>query len=372
MKELKLLGNMQKEKIDENSHIQRNRKMTQEPPKPSDLIKYPANEAPPVIKAAPKPPLTVGGPVRGLIPQSIEEAARLCAAMAASGMVPESIQGKDLDETKARALMVVLSGMELGVPPMSAMTGFYIVNLKCTIYGDVALGVVQASDKYEWHTETMTGQPGQDDWGYICTFKRKGIDQPFIGRFTWANAKTAGLQGKRGPWTNYPQRQLQMRARSFAMRDGFSDVLKGMSITEEAQDITPKEVVKQDITTQADDFATAAIAHNPAATVDFSTLQEKEKALVAENLAVQQSAPYSVAQTMPVETAASQAALAPENPDFNKIDAELHAATTVEEVEAAFDEGGRNAAALSKMPVPLWNKLRDVWAERKDELVRVK
>ena len=51
------------------------------------------------------------------------------------------------------------------------------------------------------------------------------------------DAKRAGLLGKKGPWTEYPQRMLQMRARSWALRDGFADVLKGLSVREEAQDI---------------------------------------------------------------------------------------------------------------------------------------
>ncbi len=223
--------------------------------------------------AAPKPNLTVGGPVRGLIPQTIEEAARLAAAMTASIMVPESIQGTTAEETRSRCLMVILSGMELGVPPMAAMTGFYIVNNRVTIYGDVALATVQASEKYESHHETIVGKEGTPEWTAICTIKRRGVDEPFVRKFSWADAKTAGLIGKRGPWTNYPQRQLQMRARSWALRDGFSDVLKGMGIAEEVGDIPQKEVVKQDISTQADDFAVKAIGA-PVPEAPKTTVQE--------------------------------------------------------------------------------------------------
>lgn len=325
----------------------------------------------PALPQAPKPNLAVGGPVRGLIPQTIEEAARLCAAMTASKMVPESIQGENADETRSRCLMVILSGMELGVPPMAAMTGFYIVNNRVTIYGDVALATVQSSDKYDGHEETLTGNPGSPEWKATCTIRRKdgkGGCISFTRSFSWADAKTAGLIGKRGPWTSYPQRQLQMRARSWALRDGFSDVLKGMGIAEEVGDIEPKEVIKQDVTTQADDFAVAAIASQPAAKVDFSTLQQKEKALVAENLAVQRAVGDPVAQAAPVETVASQAALAPAKPDLDRIEAELRAAATPSEVDALFDEQGPNGPALSKMSVPEWNRLREVWQERKEAL----
>ncbi|MFX6330765.1 transcriptional regulator, partial [Acinetobacter baumannii] len=52
-----------------------------------------------------------------------------------------------------------------------------------------------------------------------------------------AEAKTAGLLNKSGPWTQYPKRMKKMRARAFALRDKFSDVLKGIPIAEEVMDI---------------------------------------------------------------------------------------------------------------------------------------
>ena len=44
------------------------------------------------------------------------------------------------------------------------------------------------------------------------------------------------VAGKQGPWTQYPKRMRQMRARAFALRDVFADILKGMPIAEELQD----------------------------------------------------------------------------------------------------------------------------------------
>ena len=58
--------------------------------------------------------------------------------------------------------------------------------------------------------------------------------------------KKAGLWGKAGPWSQYPKRMLQMRARSFALRDKFADALSGLLMAEEVQDysttvdVTPK------------------------------------------------------------------------------------------------------------------------------------
>src|SRR5690606_41914131 len=52
-----------------------------------------------------------------------------------------------------------------------------------------------------------------------------------------ADAKTAGLVGKQGPWSQYPKRMRQMRARGFALRDMFADVLRGMPVAEDLQDM---------------------------------------------------------------------------------------------------------------------------------------
>tara|TARA_R110002020_G_scaffold37892_1_gene114463 strand:- start:30 stop:494 length:465 start_codon:yes stop_codon:yes gene_type:complete len=50
-------------------------------------------------------------------------------------------------------------------------------------------------------------------------------------------AKKAKLWGKPGPWTQYPARMLQVRARAMALRDQFADVLSGIHIGEEVRDI---------------------------------------------------------------------------------------------------------------------------------------
>ena len=55
-------------------------------------------------------------------------------------------------------------------------------------------------------------------------------------------AKQAGLWGKPGPWSQYPDRMMLARARAFAYRDGFADVLKGVRSIEEENDIASEPV----------------------------------------------------------------------------------------------------------------------------------
>ena len=59
--------------------------------------------------------------------------------------------------------------------------------------------------------------------------------------FSVADAKRAQLWGKQGPWTQYPQRMLAMRARSFCLRNLYADILRGMRSAEELADIPAEQ-----------------------------------------------------------------------------------------------------------------------------------
>jgi hypothetical protein len=96
------------------------------------------------------------------------------------------------------------------------------------------MALVQASPVCEDVEEFFEGQ-GTPNPVAVCVAKRKGRT-PVTVRFSVEDAKRAGLWAKQGPWTAYPKRMMQMRARGFALRDAFPDVLKGMITAEEAQD----------------------------------------------------------------------------------------------------------------------------------------
>lgn len=177
---------------------------------------------------------------QGFTPQTMTEAMEFSKTLAASSMVPRAYQGKPED-----ILVCVQWGMEIGLAPMQALQNIAVINGKPSVYGDAALALVQASPVCEGVDETMEGE-GTDNLTAVCTCRRKNR-QPVTARFSVGDAKRAGLWGKHGPWTSYPKRMLQMRARGFALRDAFPDVLKGLITAEEAQDfpteknITPTE-----------------------------------------------------------------------------------------------------------------------------------
>jgi len=236
--------------------------------------------------APPKPPLAVGGRVAALIPQTIDEAARLAQGFVQSGMVPDSykIVEKVRDEkqneveqvnwgaTQARVLIGIMKGMEVGLPPVAALSTIYIVNNRPTVFGDGALALLINSDKYEWHKEVITGETKKPDWTATCTIKRRGIEEPIVRTFTWQMAIDASLTGKAGPWKNYPARQMQMRARAFAIRDGFADVMMGLGIAEEVNDYNEVKPTPPPASNQQDAFTMKALADRTDENVDFSLM----------------------------------------------------------------------------------------------------
>ena len=160
-----------------------------------------------------------------LSPRNLQEAMEFAGHLADSSIVPKDFQGKP-----GNVLVAIQWGMELGLKPMQAMQNIAVINGRPSLWGDAVLALVLASPACEYVNEY------DENGTAVCVVKRRGHDE-HVERFGDAEAKTAGLLNKSGPWTQYPKRMKKMRARAFALRDKFSDVLKGIPIAEEVMDI---------------------------------------------------------------------------------------------------------------------------------------
>lgn len=178
---------------------------------------------------ATRPALQSGGAVKAIVPQDFDGAWRIANAIVTAGMAPRGL------ETAEKAMVAIMHGLEVGLTPMNALQSIAVINSRATLWGDGALGLVQASGKLESHKEWFEGEG--DTRKALCLVKRRGDPESKLGEFSVADAKKAGLWGKSGPWSQYSDRMLKMRARAFALRDGFSDVLRGLGIAEEIADI---------------------------------------------------------------------------------------------------------------------------------------
>lgn len=143
---------------------------------------------------------------------------------------------KDYRNHPEDILLAVQLGSEVGLRPLQALQNVSVINGRPAIWGDAMVGLCKASPVYQDLLENFEREDDADFLTAVCVAKRHG-STPVTARFSVMDAKRAGLWTKPGPWQTYPRRMLQMRARSFALRDAFPDVLKGLISVEEALDL---------------------------------------------------------------------------------------------------------------------------------------
>lgn len=161
-----------------------------------------------------------------LAPRNIDEAMRLADMICKSELAPKAFKGKPED-----TLIAMMMGNEVGLNPLQAIQNIAVINGRPSIWGDAMLALVQNHPKFGGITESFD----KGSMTATCTVWRKGGEK-HTQTFSMEDAKKAGLSGKQGPWTQYPERMLSMRARGFALRNQFADALAGLISREEAMD----------------------------------------------------------------------------------------------------------------------------------------
>lgn len=157
--------------------------------------------------------------------KSLDEAIKLAERFATSDFAPREYKNKP-----ENVLIAMQYGAELGLKPLAAIQNISVINGRPAVWGDALLAVVLSSPVCEFiHEHAENGVA-------YCTVKRRGEEKEYTYKFSVDDAKKAGLFNKSGTWSQYPQRMLQMRARGFALRDKFADLLKGIQMLEEVQD----------------------------------------------------------------------------------------------------------------------------------------
>lgn len=163
-------------------------------------------------------------------PKSTAEAMELAKTLASSQLIPKAFQQRPGD-----VFVAMMWSHSLGIPIVQGLQGIAVINGKPSLYGDALLAVCMGSGQMADIEETVTGSA--DNLTATCKVTRRGKPTPVVSTFSMADARSAGLLGKPGPWKQYTSRMLKMRARAFALRDAFPDVLSGIASAEEMQDV---------------------------------------------------------------------------------------------------------------------------------------
>ncbi len=180
--------------------------------------------------------VSAGNTVMAIIPQTIEEVFRLGELVAQSGIAPDSLK------TPQAITIVLMKGLEIGLPPMAALENIGIINNKACLYGD-AIPALLWSNGFkikEWYEN-------EDDLAklvaHVTITRPDGEVYPF--KYSTKDAienllyfpKATDDKTRAKPWNRYTKRMCKMRARIWLARDVASDILKGMPIYEEHRDI---------------------------------------------------------------------------------------------------------------------------------------
>jgi hypothetical protein len=180
--------------------------------------------------AAPKP---AEAKAHGLELTNLNEYWQFAKIIYASGLAP-----KPLDSIE-KIFIAIQFGAELGIAPMRSLDSVAVIHNRPALWGDAVLGLCMSSGifDHEVYREWFTGSETAGDWTAHTEVRRLG-GQTIVRTFSINDAKRANLwKAKDKPtWTTNPDRMLKYRARTFALRDAFPDVLQGLHSVEEMAD----------------------------------------------------------------------------------------------------------------------------------------
>jgi len=193
--------------------------------------------------------------------EKFEDLWMLCDWVIKAGFAPKD------KKTPQQVFIAGQMGASLGFDFWTSLTNIMVVNGMPTVWGDAMLAKIQAfkvadidgtsKPALEYFSEYVDGVVPEDTATAYCIVKRFGrgmeisdlfperrdiltADPVMLQRAGWtvssfsvADAKKASLLSKPGPWSHYPARMMAMRARAFALRNSFPDVLKGFYAREE-------------------------------------------------------------------------------------------------------------------------------------------
>lgn len=129
---------------------------------------------------------------------------------------------------------IIVSGHELGLPPMTAARSIYIINGRPTLSAEMQRGLVLASPKCEFFTVGSAVRDGNDLVVTAEGKRRDGTTKKVTARRSQFEHMMKPDSKSRVRWLQYPERMLIAAASRWLIRDLFPDVISGFADFEEA------------------------------------------------------------------------------------------------------------------------------------------
>jgi len=133
----------------------------------------------------------------------------------------------------------------MGISPMVVMQNLYIIQGKPSFSGSAMASMLRASKEFTNVELNFSGTPNTDSWGAFITAERRGkvIKGATV---TIAVAKKEGWLAKNGSkWLTMPELMLGYRAYAWFVRTHSPELLMGMQVSEEVEDVYEKKQDEQ-------------------------------------------------------------------------------------------------------------------------------
>lgn len=179
-------------------------------------------------------PTAPAQPTRALTPserwehQPMSEQVRVAEFLAGSDIVPDAFRKRP-----ANVWLALDMGAHMGLKPFQTFRAVHVIKGTPTFSAEAMRGMAMAAG----HTVTVTSTPTE---ATVSIKRADGLGEGTT-TFTLDQAKQAGYLGKGGNWASDPESMLVARATSRCAKRVIPDLLMGLTMTEEMDDVVAVE-----------------------------------------------------------------------------------------------------------------------------------
>ena len=167
---------------------------------------------------------------------------KLAQVISTADIIPDNYKGKAAD-----CAIAIDMADRMGVSPMMVMQNLYVVKGKPSWSGQACKALIEGCGKFKPGSvrHVYIGEKGTDNRGcYLAAVWADTGDKAEGPEVTIKMARAEGWLGKNPKWTNMPELMLAYRASSFFARIFCPEVLMGVHVEGETEDIRPAEKVE--------------------------------------------------------------------------------------------------------------------------------
>lgn len=182
-------------------------------------------------------------PQPGNFIDSFRESYSVGKAISQTKIIPEAYQNKPTD-----CAIAVDMANRMNVSPMMVMQNLYVVRGKPSWSGQACMSLIQGCGKFKSVRHQYFGEKGKDTRGCRITAVWADTGEPIEGvDVTVQMAKDEGWYAKNPKWKNMTELMLAYRASAFFARVNCPEILMGVHVEGEAEDIAKPEKKVNDI-----------------------------------------------------------------------------------------------------------------------------